>query len=338
MMKIPSLYDDQELERYLRIQQDKAWDLEKDFPWAGGIDLKKPFAALDKQAIFFPQASYQQRVMISQYLGLVVASIISEFEVILTRLKKAAWDIPSKKYPVNPELLALGEEFFVQEHKHSQAFERFIRIFAEEVNVSYEELLSTLPRFNYQYLDALYSVNAMFGGMGVWWMVAAVEEMSILIYLDLRKHQDELDPLYLTLHRRHFEEEARHASFAFLMLELLHSRNQKLHSRLLKKTDFMVNELVSINWLLGETVTCLPNILRLRKRHPFFRDLSRLFPLIMQHNPMQMVKDIFTTAPYVSLLMNPADYPQVSKSLKKHGVFNLFQNRRQTNELVSIFE
>ncbi|MEZ0370815.1 MAG: hypothetical protein ACAI44_17115, partial [Candidatus Sericytochromatia bacterium] len=126
-MKIPSLYDDQELERYLRIQQDKAWDLEKDFPWAGGIDLKKPFAALDKQAIFFPQASYQQRVMISQYLGLVVASIISEFEVILTRLKKAAWDNHSKKYPVNPELLALGEEFFVQEHKHSQAFERFIR-------------------------------------------------------------------------------------------------------------------------------------------------------------------------------------------------------------------
>ncbi|PKL76761.1 MAG: hypothetical protein CVV27_08620 [Candidatus Melainabacteria bacterium HGW-Melainabacteria-1] len=337
-MKIPSLFDELELERRLNIQQSRAWDLEKDFPWAGGIDLGKPFAALDRQALFFPQADAQQRVIISQYLGLVVASIISEFEVILMRLKKPAWDIPSKAYPVNPEFLALGEEFFVEEQKHSLAFERFIKMFAEEVGVSYPELLSTLPRFNYQYLDALYSVNALLGGMGVWWMVAAVEEMSILIYLDLRKHQAELDPLYLTLHRRHYEEETRHASFAFMMLELLQSRNQQLHAKLLKKTDFMVNELLSINWLLGETVTCLPNILRLRKRHPFFAQLARLFPLIMQHNPMQMVKDIFTTAPYVSLLMNPADYPQVSKSLQQHRIMSLFQNRRQSYELVSIFE
>lgn len=337
-MKIPSLYDDQELERRLKIQQDRAWDLERDFPWAGGIDLSKPFAALDKQAMFFPQASYQQKVIISQYLGLVVASIISEFEVILTRLKKEAWDIPSKKYPVNPEFLALGEEFFIEEHKHSQAFERFIRLFAETVNVGYDELLSTLPRFNHQYLDTLYKTNARLGGTGVWWVVAAVEEMSILIYMDLRKHQAELDPLYLTLHRRHFEEETRHASFAFMMLELLQNRNRQLHSTLVKKTDFMVNELITINWLLSELVSCLPQILRLRKRHPFFMELARLFPFIMQHNPIQMVKDIFTTAPYVSLLMTPADYPHVSKALEQHKVFKLFHNRRQTYELVSIFD
>lgn len=337
-MKIPSLYDDQELERRLKIQQERAWDLERDFPWQAGIDLSRPFASLDKQAMFFPQASYAQRVIISQYLGLVVASIISEFEVILMRLKKTAWDIPSRKYPVNPEFLALGEEFFVEEHKHSQAFERFIRIFASQVNVSYQDLLSSLPRFNHQYLDALYAVNASLGGTGVWWVVAAVEEMSILIYMDLRQHQAELDPLYLSLHRRHFEEESRHASFAFMMLDLLQGRNRQLHSALVKKTDFIVNELITINWLLTEIITCLPQILRLRKRHPFFMELARLFPLMLQHNPMQMIKDLFTTAPYVSLLMNPADYPHVGQALAKHRVMKLFQNRRQDYKLVSIYQ
>ena len=337
-MKIPSLYDDQEILRRLNLQQERAWDLETDFPWQGGIDLSKPFAALDKQAMFFPQANYEQRVVISQYLGLIVASIISEFEKILTRLKEAAWDKPMQKYPVNPEFVAMGENFFAEEYKHSLAFERFLKMFAEKVNVSEADLMSTLPRFNYAFFDKLYATNALLGGVGVWWVVAAVEEMSILIYLDLRKHAEELDPLYLSLHRRHFEEEARHASFAFMMLELLHSRNQKPWARMLKKFDFILNELMSINWLLTEIVSCAPHILRLRKRHPFFQELAKLLPTLLQHNPMQLLNEIFTSAPYISLLMNPGDYPQVSKSLSQHQVLKLLPKRRRDYDLVSIYD
>lgn len=337
-MKIPSIYDDQELLRRLHIQRSHAWDLERDFPWEAGIDLSKPFAALDKQAMFFPQATYSQRVVISQYLGLIVASIISEFEKILTRLKPVAWDKPIQEHPVNPEFVALGEAFFEEEHKHSLAFERYLKLFAKEVGVSEKELMATLPVFNHAYLDRLYSMNALLGGLGVWWVVAAVEEMSILIYMDLRQHADELDPLYLCLHRRHFEEEARHASFAFMMLKHLQARNRKPWARVMKKFDFIMNELLSINWLLSEIVSCGPHILGLRKRHPFFQELARLLPTLLQHNPMQLVKDVFTSAPYISLLMNPADYPHVRQSLKEHQVLQLFPKRRRDYDLVSIKE
>lgn len=336
-MKIPDLYDDLEIERRLHIQQERAWDLENDFPWRGGTDLNKPFVALDEKALLFPGISQEQRLVLSQYMGLVVACVFSEFENILTRLKKAAWEQPIAKYPVSPEMIDFGEEFFIEEYKHSQAFERYLQIFADEVNVSYEELLSILPQYNYAHLDQLYRVNALLGGVGVWWIAAAVEEMSILVYLDLHRYKEELDPLYYTLHRRHFEEEARHACFAFMMLDLLFTRNKRMVSKILRSYDFVLSQMVSMQWLMQELLLRVPTILLYRNRHPFFQTLSGLMPHISTPNPIKIMQELFTSTPYFSMLMNPASYPRIRKTLDTYHLPRLFSNRRQTNELVSMF-
>ena len=46
------------------------------------------------------------------------------------------------QYPVSPEFEQLGENFFIEEKKHSDAFELFLEKFAIQTNVSVDELKS----------------------------------------------------------------------------------------------------------------------------------------------------------------------------------------------------
>ena len=101
---------------------------------------------------------------------------------------------------------------------------RFLSIFAKETNVSVSELQSLLPVLDKSKIESLFRVNGVVGGQALWWVVAAVEEESIMVYRHLHKFKKDLDPLYYELHRKHFEEETRHAAYAFLMLDLFRRR------------------------------------------------------------------------------------------------------------------
>ena len=127
-MKSISAFDHVALTKQLELQKKHAWNLEQDFLWSSGIDLEKPFVPMDENNIAFPGASLEQRIALSQMIGLMVNETICEMECSLPRLKFQAWEQHLRRFPVNPEMFALGELFFEEEEKHAESFKRFLHI------------------------------------------------------------------------------------------------------------------------------------------------------------------------------------------------------------------
>ena len=94
-------------------------------------------------------------------------------------------------------------------------------------------------------------MNSYLGGKALWMVVAAVEEESIEVFKQM-PHKNGIDSLYFELHQKHFEEETRHASFAFLMLELLEERTSTPVKLLSRQIDFIMSEVLQVSWILGE--------------------------------------------------------------------------------------
>ena len=110
-------------------------------------------------------------------------------------------------------------------------------------------------------------------------VVAAVEEESIEVFRQLRPHREEIDNLYFELHQKHFEEETRHASFAFLMLELLEERTSTPVKMLSRQIDYIMSEVLQVSWILGELMKVV-HLEKLKDRHPFYQGLAELVPVI----------------------------------------------------------
>ncbi len=117
-------FDHEALRAQIQSQKDHSWDLERDVPWEKGIDKECFLLPLDEDSIVFPGASAEQRLALSQYTGLVINATISEMEAVIHKLKDSAWRSVLKSYPVNPEMIELGELFFSEEGKHSELFSR----------------------------------------------------------------------------------------------------------------------------------------------------------------------------------------------------------------------
>lgn len=331
-MYIPDILNEVELEKYLLQQQKHSWDLEKDISWNKGIDLSKPFVALGKDATFFPNASPEQRLVISQYVGLLINSTICELENALERSKKQCWENLVRKYPVNPEFIALGEEFFEDEKKHSEAFTKFLKMFAEETNVTLDELQSLLPVLDKSKIESLFRVNSIVGGQALWWVVAAVEEESIMVYRHMHKFKNDLDPLYYDLHRKHFEEETRHAAYAFLMLELFRRRAKGPINILAKKLDFIFSEILQITWLMKELLKLI-NVKKLSDRHPFYKTLESSLPMLAELSPNEIIQKLFLEAPYISMILNPRNNKNLQESINKIGSVTISRGMPEEVEL-----
>lgn len=321
-MRTPDYYSEEKLKRSLEKQKEKAWDLEKDIPWEMGVDLSKPFVGLDPDAILFPHATREQKIVISQLLGLIVISTFNEFEISLERSKKECFDNLLRNYPVNPELIDLGEQFFEEESKHAKAFQRYMKLFAEEVNISYEELKSILPVVNNSAFEKLFRLNGLAGGQALWWTVAAVEEESILIYRHLKKIEDKVDPLFFHLHRKHFEEESRHASYAFIMLDLFRKRGNTPIAKVHKKLDYLFSEVLQITWVFQQMLK-VKNVKKFKGRHPFFERMLEVLPMLKDYSPIEIIHTLFTRAPYISLILNPLSNKHLKKALKANDAYRI---------------
>ena len=81
--------------------------------WEKKIDLTRPLIALDEHAFLFPGASKEQRLVISQMMGLIIARCVTEMEECLVRLRPLCWEKLKRKFPVSPEFNELGDQFFV---------------------------------------------------------------------------------------------------------------------------------------------------------------------------------------------------------------------------------
>jgi hypothetical protein len=321
-MFVPNLYNHEQLASYLKRQQEFAWDLEKDFPWDKGINLNTSFVPVQAQDFHLPFADANDLRVLSQYVGLLINSTICEMEKALDRSRKQCWENIMDRFPTNPEMEKLGEEFFIEEYKHSLAFDKYLDIFAQQTNVTREELKDVLPIFDHSKIEKLIRFNGIAGGMAMWWVVAAVEEESIAVYQSLVPHKNNTDPLFYEVHKKHFLEESRHAGYAFLMLDLYRTRASSEMANLFKKTDFLISEILQISWIMGELLKSR-KIQKLRSRHPFYEHLARLLPVITSESPWRLIARLFNKTPYISLILNPQRNRHLVKTVNEFGAWKL---------------
>ena len=314
------LYNSEALARQIKLQQDHQWDLEDDIPWGLGVDPHKWMLPLDEYAIAFPGASPEQARALSQWMGLVVNSTISEMEDALPKLRQAGWQRIIQEYPVNPELVELGELFFEEESKHSQAFGRYLAEFCHATNVDQTDLDQLLPKAFGSHFQAAITRNALAGGHAFWWLVASVEEVSIGIFGQIHRHRKNIDPLFYELHRRHLEEEARHANYAFLMLELIRSKPSSMRERLHRKTNYVLSQLAGAPWVVAELYKFY-NVRRLVGQHPLFDTLESCIPLFEAMSKKDVIQRMMFSAPYVSWLLNPSWRHRHHAVAKRHGAW-----------------
>ncbi len=303
-MKMPQPDDEQALAKILARQKELAWDFETSLPWGQGIDLSRPLVPLDRDSLVFPDASPEQRLIISQYLGLVIAQTFGEMETALVQAKELVWRRTLDRYPVNPEFEALGEQFFAEEEKHSRMFKKYLQTFASETGIAPEDLDQILPTVSGTMLQRILKLNSEIGGHALWWVLMLVEEVSILIYKQIMPFRKNIDPLYFAIHRRHFEEEVRHSPYSYWMIEHLYKRNKSLSNMVFRKTDVMLAQALEIHWAFS-SLSRIKNTLWLRNKHPFYATLLSCIPLLRKLGPTEVIRRLFVGAPFVSLLLNP---------------------------------
>ncbi|MBI3288345.1 MAG: diiron oxygenase [Elusimicrobia bacterium] len=303
-MKMPQPEDERALARMLARQKKMSWDFEQSIDWDRGIDMRRPFVPLDHDNLVFPDASREQRLALSQYLGLVIAQTFGEMETALVQAKDLVWKRSLQLYPINPEFEALGDQFFDEEEKHARMFKRFLRAFAAQTGIEPEDLTRILPTVSGSLLHKTLRLNSVIGGHALWWVLTLVEEISIVIFKQIRPFKKDIDPLYFDIHRRHFEEEVRHSPYSYWMIEHLYKRDKSLANVVFRKTDLMLAQALEISWTLS-SLSRIRNTYGLRRKHPFYATLTSCIPLLVKLSPVEIIRRLFVTAPFVSLLLNP---------------------------------
>lgn len=310
--------DEVALGKILERQKRLSFDIEKAVHWDRGIDLSRYFVPLDGENLVFPGASPEQRKVLSQFLGLFIAQTFGEMETGLVQAKEQVWKKNLERFPVNPEFEAFGEQFFTEEEKHSRMFRRYLDVFASQTGVSPVELRTILPTVSDTTVYKVLKLNSAVGGHALWWVLTLVEEISILIYKQIQPFKKDLDPLYYEIHRRHFEEEVRHSPYSYWMLEHLYKRDKTLSGVVFQKTDVMLAQAMEVTWALASFAR-LGNVRKLKAKHPFYATLYSCLPLLVSISPIEVVRRLFVTAPFVSLLLNPnyhGDYQTLVAKLR----------------------
>lgn len=316
-----SIFDDEFLQKQLDMQKRLNWDLETDIPW-GPVDLNKHLVPLDDNALLFPGAAKEQRLVISQMMGLVMASAICEMEESLMRLKHKGFNKLIQDYPVNPEFEALGEQFFEEEAKHSESFRRFINQFCVDMGLDPVELRSVLPLVEQTKTEWFLEKNLASGGAAFWWLIAEVEQEFIYLYHAMRPFVEELEPLHFMIHKRHFEEEARHANFPHLFLKLISERYEDGLIGALRKTDLVLAQGLKLTWSAA-TFERMARVRKKRDTHEFYRVLSDSMPMIKQQNLFGLSWNLLVKTPYIASFINPRYHNKFTNIIEELGVWTL---------------
>jgi len=307
-MRVANPFDNEALALQVLRQKKHAWDLEKSIPWSTPIRTDQYLLPLDHDSIAFPGASAEQRLALSQLMGLIINSTIAEMENVINVMRTTAWENILKKYPVNPELWALGDLFFIEENKHALAFQRYNDKFCEAMGIQKDDLARLIPKaYGSLFLKAI-SLNAKAGGHAFWWIVGSVEEVSMILYRQIQLNHEGVEPLFYTVHRRHMEEEARHHNYAFLMLELIQQSSPSVRGIFHRATDLLLSQIFSTGWILSELHKVF-TVKDLRKKNPFFEVLASALPLLEKMSYLELAQRLFISAPYVSLMLNTRNHP-----------------------------
>lgn len=326
-------YDYKQLRKQIAWQREHHFDLQADVNWGAGIDFERFFLPVDHDAVAFPGANERQRKVLSQLMGLIVNATISEMEEVAGKLKSVAWRRVLNDFPVNPEMEELGELFFEEEEKHSQLFRKYNETFLKQTGIEANDLDRILPKAFGSSFQTAIKKNAEFGGHAFWWVVALVEEVAVLIYQQMYRHRRKVDPLFYQIHRKHFEEESKHTQYAFMMLQIINDKCHTLKDHTFKRTDLLFSEVFSTSWVLSELHKIF-EVESLKDKHPFFMELSTCLPLLKQMPASEVVRRLFISAPYISLILN-RNYHQLSlASAVQHKALKFYYPKPKLSETI----
>ncbi len=328
-----SPFDAKSLAKLLAEQKKHAWDIEKSIQWRDRVDLSKPLVPLDDDALVFPGAGVEHRLLISQIMGLIIARSIYEMEECLIRLRPQAWDALFEAAPISPEFRAVGEQFFLEEKKHADTFRRYVEVFANSLGVDRPTLESILPEINHTNTEWLLKQSLELGSHVFWWVVATVEQQFLLLHQAMKPFYGTLEPLYAEIHQKHFEEEARHSPFPYLILEVCQeSFMTGFSNRMLQKVDVLAAQLVQILWTMS-SLSRVQNAVHLRDKHPMFAKISELLPFLEQQPKITTLWKLVTEVPYVSSLINLNAHKKVLRFAERQGAFVLPLPKLKTRKL-----
>jgi hypothetical protein len=240
------------------MQEERQWDADRDLDWST-LDATRPLlpgcGALAREL----GLSSAEELALSQLLGLMAVQAISEHEKVLGAVREDCWRTSLGRLGLTAasELVALGEQFFAEEAKHSQAFARYVSAFAASVGVEPDVLAKVLPRYDEAaWSTRLFRLNARLGGRAMWWLVMITEEESLALFRELRDSSaaapSQVDPLFYELNRQHFQEEVRHMSYAPLMVRVLGDGGGSPWTRLVRRCDYVLAEALHVAWLLAQ--------------------------------------------------------------------------------------
>ncbi len=201
-------FDFQSLAKQITSQKKMDPKLDQDIDWSQPIDRSKTFLPLTELEELFPDASMEQYIALSQWLGLVVNHTISEFEETLFELKQVAWQSVLEEFPVSSEMNELGEMFFALRAKHSRDFDQYQKIFCQTQGIDQDILESLMPKCYGTFFQSTITSNAIAGGPMLWWVLAEVEEASVDVCQNILDNWDLVDPLFCDIHRKHVKENA----------------------------------------------------------------------------------------------------------------------------------
>lgn len=239
-MRILDVNDPPRFESLVERMKRRAWDVDADFDWGAPIDLDRPLVPTAEVARMFPGLDPEQEVVLSQAIGLGIAGVFSDAEEFLDATRRELRPDFERLFAARPHLLALGEQFFDEERKHAETFRRYLDKWFVARGLDPGEFRRRKLSFLGSPQQAAIHRNARAGGLAFWWLVLIAEEESPLIYKVLDEAPDEIEPLYLRIHRKHFEEEARHATFAYTAMALLADEMSAARRAWHRRTDVML--------------------------------------------------------------------------------------------------
>jgi hypothetical protein len=295
--------------RMMLLQQKSSWDLSRDLNW-DQFDISKPLFPLSNNFAEALQLTAQEQIALSQLIGIMAAQAISQHERVMQTAKESCWTKPAIQRAMDPDLKELGEEFFQEESKHADAFAQYVCRFADAKGLKSQDLQAYLPTYDEDSILArLMKLNSKLGGRAIWWLVMLTEEESVSIFKLLRRESANIEPVYLNLHRLHYEEEIRHMSYAPMMLRFF-SKSASWMAKLVSTFDFAFMYLAHATWVLLQFL----RVKRLKSysgSNAFLCDLQSVFRKIDAIPRASLFKLSMTELPWMSRLLSPLEHQSI---------------------------
>jgi hypothetical protein len=315
-MRILDVHQPDRIHTLVDLMRRKAWDLDRDLAWDTPIDTTKPLLPLAQIERMFPGLVADERLVLSQLFGLVVAQIFSDAECFLNKTRELLWGDFTRLFDGHPALLELGTQFFDEERKHAEMFRRYITLWLGARGLDPQRFFDEQPRFSESWQHRVILRNAARGGLAFWWIVLLAEEESPLIYRHLEDAPDDIEPLYLQIHRKHFEEEARHATFAYTAMAYLADGLSGPRGAVRRRADIVLAQVMQMSFMaqaiwrrrrtmpdpsvhpwIATVVAAMRKVERLPARHlfrVFFREPTIMGPFLNYRFHRNMVEMVAT--------------------------------------------